>query len=104
MGMSSLMSCGDHLTLTPPRRNARIETVMTFAQSVYLIFTSVYVCKETLEHILLSSGEGHHHHHGDEVSSVFGCVRRKSYVCCGAEMRTGLSSQFAYYLSPSLRF
>ncbi|KAI0372535.1 hypothetical protein BV20DRAFT_964137 [Pilatotrama ljubarskyi] len=52
--------------------NARIETVMTFAQSVYLIFTSVYVCKETLEHLLLSSGEGHHHHHGDEVSSVFG--------------------------------
>ena len=46
---------------------------MTFAQSVYLIFTSVYVCKETVEHLLLSSGEGHHHHHGDEVSSVFGC-------------------------------
>lgn len=80
MGMSSLVSCGARLTLTPPRRNARIETVMTFAQSVYLIFTSVYVCKETLEHILLSSGEGHHHHHGDEVSSVFGCVRRKSCV------------------------
>ncbi|OJT05934.1 hypothetical protein TRAPUB_3224 [Trametes pubescens] len=55
-----------------PYGNARIETVMTFAQSVYLIFTSVYVCKETLEHILLSSGEGHHHHHGDEVSAVFG--------------------------------
>ena len=55
-------------------RNARVETVMTFAQSVYLIFTSVYVCKETVEHLLLSSGEGHHHHHGDEVTSVFGCV------------------------------
>ncbi|KAI8989107.1 hypothetical protein BD414DRAFT_577814 [Trametes punicea] len=55
-----------------PYGNARIETVMTFAQSVYLIFTSVYVCKETVEHLLLSSGEGHHHHHGDEVSSVFG--------------------------------
>ena len=55
-------------------RNARVETVMMFAQSVYLIFTSVYVCKETVEHLLLSSGEGHHHHHGDEVSSVFGCV------------------------------
>ena len=47
---------------------------MTFAQSVYLIFTSVYVCKETIEHLLLSSGEGHHHHHGDEVSSVYGYV------------------------------
>ena len=47
---------------------------MTFAQSVYLIFTAVYVCKETVEHILLSSGEGHHHHHGDEATSVLGCV------------------------------
>ncbi|TFK82872.1 hypothetical protein K466DRAFT_666245 [Polyporus arcularius HHB13444] len=55
-----------------PYGNARVETVMTFAQSVYLIFTSVYVCKETVEHILLSSGEGHHHHHGDETASVFG--------------------------------
>ncbi|KAI0772889.1 hypothetical protein BD413DRAFT_36411 [Trametes elegans] len=55
-----------------PYGNARIETVVTFAQSVYLIFASVYVCKETLEHVLLSSGEGHHHHHGDEASSVFG--------------------------------
>ncbi|RPD61636.1 hypothetical protein L226DRAFT_552504 [Lentinus tigrinus ALCF2SS1-7] len=55
-----------------PYGNVRIETVMTFAQSVYLIFTSVYVCKETVEHLLLSSGEGHHHHHGDESASVFG--------------------------------
>ncbi len=52
---------------------------MTFAQSVYLIFTSVYVCKETVEHILLSSGEGHHHHHGDEVTSVLGCVAFNRY-------------------------
>lgn len=39
-----------------------------FAQSVYLMFSSVYVCKETVEHLLLSAGgaEGHHHHHGDE--------------------------------------
>ncbi|KAI0672289.1 hypothetical protein C8Q78DRAFT_1026273 [Trametes maxima] len=61
-----------HAETRRPYGNARIETVMTFAQSVYLIFTSVYVCKETLEHLLLSSGEGHHHHQGDEVSSVFG--------------------------------
>jgi len=49
-----------------------VETVVTFAQSVYLIFASVYVCKETVEHLLLSSGEGHHHHHGDEVAEFFG--------------------------------
>ncbi|EKM56625.1 uncharacterized protein PHACADRAFT_207827 [Phanerochaete carnosa HHB-10118-sp] len=55
-----------------PYGNARIETLMTYAQSVYLLFASVYVCKETLEHLLLASGEGHHHHHGDELSSVIG--------------------------------
>jgi hypothetical protein len=43
-----------------------------FAQSVYLMFASVYVCKETVEHLLLSAGEGHHHHHGDEESDILG--------------------------------
>lgn len=47
---------------------------MTYAQSVYLLFASVYVCKETAEHLLLSSGEGHHHHHGDEAVRITGCV------------------------------
>lgn len=49
-------------------RNGRVETVLMFAQAVYLMFSSVYVCKETVEHLLLSSGggDGHHHHHGDE--------------------------------------
>ncbi|KAH9934154.1 uncharacterized protein B0H18DRAFT_1082772 [Fomitopsis serialis] len=55
-----------------PFGNARLETVVAFAQSVYLIFASVYVCKETVEHLLLSSGEGHHHHNGDEVQEFFG--------------------------------
>ena len=44
-----------------------------FAQAVYLMFSSVYVCKETVEHLLLSSGDGHHHHHGDEIEGL-GCV------------------------------
>jgi hypothetical protein len=53
-----------------------------FAQSVYLVFSSVYVCKETVEHMLLTAGggvghghgngahagaEGHHHHGAGEV-------------------------------------
>lgn len=58
-----------------------------FAQAVYLMFSSVYVCKETVEHLLLSAGagagvgggvgsgghsEGHHHHHGGgEEHGVF---------------------------------
>lgn len=46
-----------------PYGNARIETLMLFAQTVYLIFSSVYVSKEAVEHLLLSAGGGHHHHH-----------------------------------------
>jgi hypothetical protein len=44
-----------------------------FAQAVYLMFSSVYVCKETVEHLLLSAGgvEGHHHHHTDEDAGLY---------------------------------
>ena len=49
-----------------------METVLHFAQTVYLIFSAVYICKETVEHLLLSVGDGHHHHHGDEDFDVFG--------------------------------
>ncbi|TFK52856.1 hypothetical protein OE88DRAFT_1677493 [Heliocybe sulcata] len=56
-----------------PYGNARIETVLLFAQSVYLMFSAVYVCKETVEHLLLSVGEeGHHHHFGDETATLLG--------------------------------
>ncbi|KAF8147262.1 hypothetical protein B0H34DRAFT_343292 [Crassisporium funariophilum] len=55
-----------------PYGTGRVETVFMFAQAVYLMFSSVYVCKETVEHLLLSAGgaEGHHHHHGDEVEGL----------------------------------
>jgi len=50
-----------------------------FAQSVYLIFASVYICKETVEHLLLSASDDQqhhadHHHHSD------------GYVVCTAEV------------------
>jgi hypothetical protein len=56
-------------------RKGRVETVLMFAQAVYLMFSSVYVCKESVEHLLLSAGggEGHHHHRGDEEVGL-GCV------------------------------
>jgi hypothetical protein len=38
------------------------------------MFSAVYVFKETVEHVLLSAGEGHHHHSGDEDVEVFGSV------------------------------
>lgn len=53
-----------------------------FAQAVYLMFSSVYVCKETVEHVLLSSGssggEKHHHHYhpSDDDGAVPGYVSR----------------------------
>ncbi|KAG6816229.1 hypothetical protein H0H93_008285 [Arthromyces matolae] len=53
---------------------APVQTVLMFGQAVYLLFSSVYICKETFEHLLLSAGnvEGHHHHHGDEDEGLMG--------------------------------
>jgi len=54
--------------------NAPVETVLMFAHAVFLMFSSVYVCKETVEHLLLSAGgeDGHHHHRGDEDERLVG--------------------------------
>jgi len=53
----------------------RIETTALFAQSIYLLFTSVYVLKEAVEHIMLSASsaaehtsDSHHHHHSSDAS------------------------------------
>lgn len=62
---------------------ARIQTLAMFAQSIYLIFASVYVCKEAVEHALLShnqgQGHGHHHHRGDDLDDDYGCVFSLSF-------------------------
>ncbi|KZT54481.1 hypothetical protein CALCODRAFT_13243 [Calocera cornea HHB12733] len=62
----SMASFGDpnERTLRNPFGNLRVETVALFAQSIYLIFAAVYVCKETVEHVILSGGGDHHHHTG----------------------------------------
>jgi len=58
-------------------RAKRTETVALFAQAVYLLFSAVYICKETLEHALLSAGDaGHHHHH----SPGQGGIQSSGYV------------------------
>ena len=72
MGEWHALSLSSRSILTHGFSNTRIETLMAYAQSVFLLFASVYVCKETVEHVLLASGEGHHHHQGDEVADVFG--------------------------------
>jgi hypothetical protein len=43
-----------------------MEVVGLFAQAVYLLFSAVYVFKETVEHLLLTSNDSHHHHRTDE--------------------------------------
>ena len=67
---------------SPVYSNAPVETVLMFAQAVYLMFSSVYVCKETVEHLLLSGGgeEGHHHHHVDENESLAGLVHPSVFL------------------------
>ena len=51
--------------------NARLETLALFAQSIYLVFASIYICKETVEYVLLTANEAgeahHHHHHGSDA-------------------------------------
>ncbi|KAJ6502160.1 hypothetical protein C8R45DRAFT_975583 [Mycena sanguinolenta] len=63
-----------HITLvvSKPYAAARARPVLLFAQSVYLMFSAVYVCKEAFEHLLLSAsaGDGHHHHAGDEDAGI----------------------------------
>ncbi|KAK7038034.1 hypothetical protein R3P38DRAFT_3262516 [Favolaschia claudopus] len=64
------------LVVSKPYATARARLVLLFAQSVYLMFSAVYVCKEALEHLLLSAGssssagDGHHHHTGDEEAGI----------------------------------
>ncbi|KAJ7723978.1 hypothetical protein DFH07DRAFT_1004973 [Mycena maculata] len=60
------------LAVSKPYASARALPVLLFAQAVYLMFSAVYVCKEALEHLLLSAsaGDGHHHHAGDEAAGI----------------------------------
>lgn len=60
----------DKILIMWPCSNKRVMTVFMFAQAVYLLFSAVYVCKETIEHILLAAGDGHHHHPGEDDSWI----------------------------------
>lgn len=69
--------------------------MLFFAQSVYLIFSAVYICKETVEHLLLSVGDGHHHHPWDEAIDVSGLVQ---CLCKSRPVLTIYSIQFPLLL------
>lgn len=54
------------------RRTARLMTLLYFAQSLFLVFASVYIAKESIETVLLGEGahghgggHGHGHGHGE---------------------------------------
>jgi hypothetical protein len=73
------------LSKSSPRRfygNSRLAALLAFAQAVYLLFAAVYVCKEAIEHLLLSVGEGHHHHHGDEQTQITGIAFPFAITLC----------------------
>ncbi|KAF8333201.1 uncharacterized protein EI90DRAFT_3053339 [Cantharellus anzutake] len=58
--------------LQRPFGTRRLETTVSFAQSIYLIFSAVYVLKEAVEHFLLSSeGEAAHPHHNHSIGISF---------------------------------
>lgn len=39
-------------------RKRRLVTLSHFSQAIYLLFSAVYVCKESVEHVLLLHGGG----------------------------------------------
>lgn len=61
-------------------RNQRLITVSHFSQAIYLLFSAVYVCKESVEHVLMlhgpleadgSHGAGHGGMgHGEGLASI----------------------------------
>jgi divalent metal cation (Fe/Co/Zn/Cd) transporter len=62
---SSDLPANDELPHSPPR-NHRLETLILFVEAIFLLFSSVYICKESIEHVLLLG-----HDHG---SDFYECV------------------------------
>ncbi|GAA5856600.1 hypothetical protein JCM9279_002981 [Rhodotorula babjevae] len=50
------LGSGKNLTIRRPYGPARLVTLSHFSQAVYLLFSAVYVCKESVEHVLLLHG------------------------------------------------
>lgn len=55
-----------------PFGTSRITTLSHFAQCVYLIFSAVYTCKESVEHVLLLHGPDEMAMLGDDISGSNG--------------------------------
>jgi Cation efflux family len=63
---ASVHAHGHSKKFAKPYGPHRIETLLQFSQTIYLLFAAIYVCKESVEHALL---EGHEeeHHEQDEI-------------------------------------
>lgn len=76
-----------------------------FAQSVYLIFSAVYICKEAVEHFLLSAGEdthhhGDHHHHANrQVSPQYLYRNTNQHHSVGLPFLLAVSTLFSLVMS-----
>lgn len=68
---------------------ARTQTTLLFAQCVYLMFAGVYVAKEAVEHILLSTGHGHGH--GRPSSSLSPAVSSPSALNASLNAARGIT-------------
>lgn len=67
----SLVDRADGANLTG--RTARFLSLMYFAQSLFLVFSAVYIAKESLEQVVLGAGAHDHagggaHSHGEIMS------------------------------------
>ncbi|EGG02203.1 uncharacterized protein MELLADRAFT_72822 [Melampsora larici-populina 98AG31] len=45
-----------------PFGTARFSTLARFTRSIYLLFAAMYVCKESIEHVVLNHSHVHHDH------------------------------------------
>lgn len=86
---------------------ARFMTLLYFAQSLFLVFASVYIAKESIETVLLgegahSHGGGHGHGHGGEVDHTHedGLEDERYVVPAGvSKAKTYADRTSAHYLS-----
>ncbi|CEQ43185.1 SPOSA6832_05083 [Sporobolomyces salmonicolor] len=54
--LSEMLGQRAHSSLRKPFGSSRLITLSHFSQAIYLLFSAVYVCKESVEHVLLLHG------------------------------------------------
>lgn len=91
----------------------RIETLLQFSQTVYLLFAAIYVCKESFEHALLEGSEEHHEQDDVGLTLPSGMLITATMACTFSNVllqnhaklvaACGLSTTVASESNPTLR-